>query len=73
MTEAQTIDWIVAVAENKAKNSAMSSLDKAIFEQRMKTMKTIKDKLKRVDYFGGVESLIQKASIVGQAETLFSE
>lgn len=71
MTEPQTIDWIIEMVQDVPKRRNMDSLDKQIFEIRLKTLLEIKAKLKRIDSFGGVESLIAKASITGQKESLF--
>lgn len=71
MTEQQVIDWICKMAENVAKEKRLKNDHKRIFDARLKTMAGIKAKLKRIDYFGGVETLIAKASITSQNEELF--
>lgn len=73
MTEAQTIDWVIKIAQERSKKYDLSSLDKAIFEQRIKTLEAIKAKVKRIDYFGGIETLIAKASTATQSERLFAD
>jgi len=73
MTEAQTIDWFIKTAELRNKSNMRTREDDLVFKAMCKTMQSVKEKLKRVDYFGGVETLIAKASIQGQSEKLFSE
>lgn len=73
MTEAQTIDWITNIANEKVKVNPLTPEQKKIFDSRLKTMAEIKQKLKRIDYFGGVETLIAKASILAKSESLFAE
>lgn len=73
MTEAQLIDWICTYAQNQSKNKHLNDFDKKIFNSRIKRMQDIKAKLKRIDSFGGVESLITKASITGMSEKLFND
>lgn len=71
MTELQVIDWISKMAKNVAKERKLTPAQKTIFDSRLKTMAEIKAKIKRIDYFGGVETLIAKASLVTQKESLF--
>lgn len=71
MTESQLLEWVCKLAECEAKRRNMTPAQKPIFDARIKKILDIKNKLKRIDYFGGVESLIAKASIVGQSEQLF--
>lgn len=71
MTESQVIDWISKMAKNVAKERKLTPSQKTIFDSRLKTMTEIKAKIKRIDYFGGVETLIAKASLATQKESLF--
>lgn len=71
MKEDKVIDWIIHMAKNVAKSRKLNSHLLLIFNARLKTLTEVKAKLKRIDSFGGVESLISKASITGQKESLF--
>lgn len=73
MKESQVIDWLIHMAKNVAKERKLNPAQQRIFDARLNTMTEIKAKLKRVDYYGGVETLIAKASITAQSEKLFSE
>lgn len=71
MKEQKVFDWIIDMAKNLAKQRKLNSHQMLIFNARLKTLAQAKDKLKRIDSFGGVELLIAKASITGQKESLF--
>jgi hypothetical protein len=69
MSEQEIIDWVIKLTEPK--RGSLTPQQKLIFDARVKTLAGIKQKLKRIEYFGGVETLIAKASITGQSEKLF--
>ena len=71
MNEQQVINWLIEMAQDVAKQRKLDSFDKVIFDNRLKTMATIKAKLKRIDSFGGVETLIATALKTGEKESLF--
>lgn len=71
MTEPQTIDWIIEMVQDVPKRRNMDSLNKQIFDTRLKTLLEIKAKLKRIDSFGGAEYLIAKALKAAETESLF--
>lgn len=71
MTDSQLIDYLIKVAKLNVPGKLANDVQTKTFNARMKRAEQIKHILKRVEYFGGVESLIAKASIVGEKEKLF--
>lgn len=72
LTESKVIDWFIEMAKNHPHKKHLTAPQQQIFNAKVKILLEVKNKLKRVDYFGGVETLIQKASITGQKEDLFA-
>lgn len=72
MKEDKVIDWIILLAKNEAKRRKINPHEQKIFDARLETLTQVKQKLKRIDSFGGVESLIAKAAITGAKESLFA-
>lgn len=73
MNEQQVIDWLIKTADNNIKRRLENDSQVRVYNARIKTAQAIKAKLKRIDSFGGVESLIAKASITGMSEKLFND
>lgn len=71
MKESQIIEWLIELAEKEYNRRQPTATDYIVFNSRVETARKIKDKLKRIDYFGGVETLIAKASTATKNEVLF--
>lgn len=72
MNEVKVIDYAISLIEaEKAKHMDANNINLLI--ARMRALKNVQKKLKRIEYFGGVESLIAKASITGEKERLFND
>ncbi len=69
--EARTIDWFIKAAEARPQTKNLTPTQRITFKGMVSIMEEIKRDMKRINSYGGVESLIAKASLATQNESLF--